>query len=117
VATADDVRRLQAAVSEVRVAEGIAGYVLALVAATRSSPLLSLGVSPRGALSLLRAAQARALLRGRAYVEPDDVRDLTVPCLAHRVVLAGQPVAGSERERLAAERAVRQIADQVPVPE
>jgi MoxR-like ATPase len=117
VATADDVRRLQAAVSEVRVAEGIAGYVLALVAATRSSPLLSLGVSPRGALSLLRAAQARALLRGRAYVEPDDVRDLTVPCLAHRVVLAGHPVAGSERERLAAERAVRQIADQVPVPE
>jgi MoxR-like ATPase len=56
-------------------------------------------------------------LRGRAYVEPDDVRDLTVPCLAHRVVLAGHPVAGSERERLAAERAVRQIADQVPVPE
>jgi MoxR-like ATPase len=117
VASAEDVRRLQAAISEVQVADGIARYVLAMVAATRSSPLLSLGVSPRGALALLRAAQARALLRGRGYVEPDDVKDLAVPCLAHRVVLAGYAGSGGERERLAAERAVRQIADQVPVPQ
>jgi MoxR-like ATPase len=117
VATAEDVRRLQAAVSEVQVADGIAQYVLAIIAATRSSPLLSLGVSPRGALALLRAAQARALLRGHAYVEPDDVKDLAVPCLAHRVVLSGHAAAGGERERLASERAVRQIVDQVPVPQ
>jgi MoxR-like ATPase len=117
VASGEDVRRLQAAVGEVQVADAIAGYVLAIVAATRSSALLSLGVSPRGALALLRAAQSRALLRGRGYVEPDDVKDLAVPCLAHRVVLSGHAPTGGERERLAAERAVRQIADQVPVPQ
>jgi MoxR-like ATPase len=117
VASAVDVRRLQAAVEEVRVAPEIADYVLALVAATRSSALLSLGVSPRGALSLLRVAQARALLRGRGYVEPDDVKDLCVPCLAHRVVLAGRTGAAGEIEREAAERVIRDLAEQVPAPE
>ncbi|HWE25160.1 MAG TPA: MoxR family ATPase [Myxococcales bacterium] len=117
VASALEVRRLQAAAIEVRVAPEIADYVLALVAATRSSPLLSLGVSPRGALSLLRVAQARALLRGRGYVEPDDVKELCVPCLAHRVVLAGRTAAAGEVEREAAERIIRDLAEQVPAPE
>jgi MoxR-like ATPase len=116
VASAADLRRLQAGVSEVKVAGEIADYVLALVAATRSSRLLSLGVSPRGALSLMRAAQARALLRGRAYLEPDDVKDLCVACLAHRVVLAGRSGVGVGTEREAAERAIREIAEQVSVP-
>jgi MoxR-like ATPase len=117
VATAHDVRRLQASVDAVRVAPELADYVLAIVAATRSSTLLSLGVSPRGALSLLRVAQARALLRGRGYVEPDDVKELCVPCLAHRVVLAGRTTAAGEMERQAAERVVRDLAEQVPAPE
>jgi len=117
VASAQDLRRLQAGVEEVRVATEIADYVLALVAATRSSSLLSLGVSPRGALSLLRVAQARALLRGRAYVEPDDVKELCVPCLAHRVVLAGRTAGAGEVERQAAERVIRELAEQVPAPE
>ena len=117
VASAMEVRRLQAAVEQVRVAPEIADYVLALVAATRSSSLLSLGVSPRGALSLLRVAQARALLRGRGYVEPDDVKELCVPCLAHRVVLAGRAAAAGEIEREAAERVIRDLAEQVPAPE
>jgi MoxR-like ATPase len=117
VASAIEVRRLQAAVEDVRVAPEIADYVLALVASTRSSALLSLGVSPRGALSLLRVAQARALLRGRGYVEPDDVKELCVPCLAHRVVLAGRTAAAGEIEREAAERVIRDLAEQVPAPE
>src|SRR5438477_2648231 len=117
VASAVEVRRLQAAVEQVRVASEIADYVLALVAATRTSALLSLGVSPRGALSLLRVAQARALLRGRSYVEPDDVKELCVPCLAHRVVLAGRMAAAGEIEREAAERVIRDLAEQVPAPE
>ena len=116
VATAGDLRRLQAAVSEVRAADEIADYVLAIVAATRNSRLLSLGVSPRGALSLMRAAQARALLRGRDYLEPDDVKALCVSCLAHRVVLAGHGGVRPGLEREAAERAIREIAEQVPVP-
>ena len=117
VASAQDVRRLQLGVEEVRVADEIADYVLALVAATRSSPLLSLGVSTRGALSLLRVAKARALLRGRGYVEPDDVKELCVPCLAHRVVLAGRAAAAGEVERHAAERVIRDLTEQVPAPE
>jgi MoxR-like ATPase len=117
VASAQAVRSLQAAVEDVRVDGEIADYVLAIVAATRSSPLLSLGVSPRGALSLLRVAQARALLRGRGYVEPDDVKELCVPCLAHRVVLAGRVATAGEIERQAAERVVRELIEQVPAPE
>ena len=117
VATAQDVRRLQAAVPGVRVAGEIADYVLALVAATRATPLISLGASPRGAIALLGVAKARALLRGRGYVEPDDVKELCVPCLAHRVTLSGRGPGGGEIERLAAERVIRDLVEQVPVPE
>ena len=116
VASASEVRRLQAAVAHVEVARELADYVLAIVSATRVSPLLSLGVSPRGAIALLGVAKARALLRGRPYVEPDDVKDLSVPCLAHRVTLSSRGM-GGEVERLTAERAIREIVEQVPVPE
>jgi MoxR-like ATPase len=112
VASAADVHRLQAAVPRVRVAEEIAAYVLAIVAQTRNSRLFTLGASPRGALALLRVAQARALLRGRSYVEPDDVKELCVPCLAHRVTLAGD-----DADRTAAERAIRDLVEQIPAPD
>jgi MoxR-like ATPase len=117
VASASDVRRLQAAVPFVSVAHEIADYVLAIVAATRNTPLLSLGASPRGAIALLHVAKARALLQGRGYVEPDDVKDLCVPALAHRITLAGRGPGGGEVERLAAERVMRDLIDQVPIPE
>ena len=90
---------------------------LSVRAATRASQLVSLGASPRGALALLRVAQARALLRGRAYVEPDDVKELAVPCLAHRLLLSGRGPAAGEGDRLAAERVMREIAESVPAPE
>jgi MoxR-like ATPase len=117
VASAQDVRRLQAAVPAVQVANEIADYVLAIVAATRNTPLVSLGASPRGAIALLSVARARALLRGRGYVEPDDVKELCVPVLAHRIVLAGRGASGGEAERLQAERVIRDLVEQVPVPE
>lgn len=117
VTTALEVRRLQAAVPGVRVAQEIADYVLAIVAATRRTRLLSLGASPRGAIALLGVARARALLRGRSYVLPDDVKELGVPVLAHRVTLSGRGPGGGEMERLAAERVVRDLLEQVPVPE
>ncbi|MBS2021338.1 MAG: MoxR family ATPase [Deltaproteobacteria bacterium] len=115
VAGALEVRRLQAAVPNVKVAPEIADYVLALVAATRNSPLVQLGASPRGALALLAAAKARALLRGRAFIEPDDVKELVVPCLAHRVALSGR--VGGEADRLASERVVRELCESVRAPE
>src|SRR3954469_9576106 len=117
VASALDVRRLQAAVGQVTVAPEIADYVLAIVAATRSTKLVSLGASPRGAIALLGVARARALLRGRTWVEPDDVKELCVPVLAHRITLQGRGAGAGELERLAAERVVRDLVEQVPVPE
>ena len=117
VASGSDVRRLQAAVPFVSVAREIGDYVLAIVAATRNTPLLSLGASPRGAIALLHVAKARALLQGRGYVEPDDVKDLCVPALAHRITLSGRGPGGGEIERLAAERVMRDLIDQVPIPE
>jgi MoxR-like ATPase len=117
VASALEVQRLQAAVPLVRVADELAEYVLAIVAQTRSSPLFTLGASPRGALSLLRVAQARALLRGRDYVEPDDVKELCVPCLAHRVTLAGAAPGGAGPDRATAEHAIRDLVEQVPAPD
>ncbi len=117
VASSQDIRRLQAAVPGVTVAREIADYVLAIVVATRSTPLVSLGASPRGAIALLGVARARALLRGRGYVEPDDVKDLCVPVLAHRITLSGHGPGGGEIERMAAERVVRDLVEQVPVPE
>jgi len=117
VATAQDVRRLQAAVREVQAANEIADYVLAIVAATRKTELISLGASPRGAIALLGVAKARAVLRGRSYVEPDDVKDLCVPVLAHRITLAGRGPGGGEIERMAAERVIRDLVDQIPIPE
>jgi MoxR-like ATPase len=87
VANCDDMLKLQAAVRQVRVEKVVASYIVELVSATRNHPSLALGVSPRGSLSLFRLAQASALLRGRDYCMPDDVKDLAVLTLAHRVTL------------------------------
>jgi len=116
VADAATVQRLQLAVPRVAVAPEIADYVLALVEATRRSALVSLGASPRGALALLRTAQARALFAGRNYVEPDDVKELCVAVLAHRLVLSGNGQGGAS-DRLSAERVMRELAEQIAAPE
>ena len=79
---------LQAEARAVRVHEHVEDYILALVAATREDPALALGASPRAAQALVRAARARALLRGRDFTTPDDVQAVAVPVLAHRLVAA-----------------------------
>jgi MoxR-like ATPase len=86
VASADDVRRLQAAVRHVAVDAAVSDYLLDIVHATRGHADLAVGASTRGALLLYRAAQALAALRGRDFVVPDDVKELAIPVLAHRVV-------------------------------
>jgi MoxR-like ATPase len=83
----DDILRLQQWASEVHVAEEIFDYILAMVAFTRSHQRVYLGASPRAALSLLKAAKALALIRGRDYVLPDDIRTLAIQVLAHRLVM------------------------------
>jgi MoxR-like ATPase len=109
----DEVLGLQEKAEGVRAEESVLDYVITLVTATRQSPLLSLGVSPRGSLALLRAARAQALTEGRDYLVPDDIKNLAVPALAHRVMVKarlGQP-GGMDGEA-----AIGLILQDVPVP-
>jgi MoxR-like ATPase len=81
-----DVLVVQEAVKKVRVEPAIADYILEIVAETRNHPKLVSGVSPRGSVNLFRAAQAYALIEGRDYVVPDDIKALAVAALSHRVI-------------------------------
>lgn len=113
VLTAADVVRLQEGVRKVRVDETISDYLLDVVHLTRRSEDLHVGVSTRGALTLYRAAQSLALVSGRDFVVPDDVKSLAVPVLAHRVLGKSFLQAG---EFGAAEAIIRDIVDRVKVP-
>jgi MoxR-like ATPase len=109
----DQVTALQAAVRQVAVEESINEYLLAIVASTRQCDELHVGVSTRGALAFYRAAQASALVDGRQFVVPDDVKRLAVPVLAHRVIPKGY-LHGGQRE--AVESLVERLVDEVHVP-
>ncbi len=113
VLSCEQILRLQAAVREVTVEDSIYDYLLDIAEATRRSDELHIGVSTRAALSLYRASQALALIEGRAFVVPDDVKWLSVPVLAHRVMTKGY-LHGGHRE--ATETLVRRIVEEVPVP-
>lgn len=89
VLSPQQVVQLQRRVEEVDVDPAILDYLMAIVERTRTTPKLRMGVSPRGNISVFRAARAYALTHGRTYLIPDDVRDLVVPCLAHRILPAG----------------------------
>ncbi len=113
VVTADEVVRLQEAVRHVAVDDSIHDYLLDIVAATRESDELHVGISTRGALSLYRASQSLALVRGRDYVVPDDVKELVVSVFSHRVISKGYLHGGL---RDAIEGLMRQLVETVPVP-
>ncbi len=113
VLTGEDVRRLQKAVRQVRIDDSITEYLLDIVHATRDGDELNVGVSTRGALTLYRAAQGLALVSGRDYVVPDDIKSLAVPVLSHRVVGKSFLQAG---EFGAAEAIIRDIVDRLRVP-
>jgi MoxR-like ATPase len=113
VLKADQVVGLQLATRRVRVDDSLADYVLDVVAATRSHSDVALGASPRAALSLYRAAQASALIDGRQYVVPDDVKRLAVPVLSHRLLTHGMRQGGRE---LPAADAVAAIVGKISVP-
>jgi len=95
VTAPDALVALQARAMDVALHEDLELYVLALVRATREHPGAALGVSPRGSQALVRAAKARAFLRGRAFVQPDDVQAVAEPVLAHRIVPSEATVPGS----------------------
>ncbi|HYO81525.1 MAG TPA: MoxR family ATPase [Bryobacteraceae bacterium] len=105
----------QETVASVAVDDALVDYMLAIVSRTRTSDSLSLGVSPRGAQALYRASQALALVSGREYVLPDDVKRLVQPVFAHRIVVNSRTVLGS-RSADAAERVLQEILTQIDVP-
>ena len=113
VARAQDIRDLIAAVRQVHVADALKQYVISLVTATRSTPELRLGASPRATLHLLRASRARAALDGRDFVIPDDVQALALPVLAHRLL----PSAEALLARQLPEQVLSAIVGKVPLPQ
>src|ERR1700756_4942857 len=115
VITGVDVLEMQAAVSEVRVDDSLVNYTLQIVRKTRESEHLTLGVSPRGAQMLYRAAQAMAFLEGRTFCTPEDFKPLTVPVFAHRVVVNAL-YASTLKKSDQADQVVQDIVESVPVP-
>ena len=113
VADALEVRKLIEVVRGVHVAEAVKRYVVDLATATRRSPDLRLGASPRSTLQLVRAARAQAALEGRDYVLPDDVQSLAGAVLAHRLL----PTAEAQVKRRSPEAVVADLLDRVPVPD
>ena len=113
VLQAADINRLQEQTRAVKVTDAIADYVLDVVEATRARPEIVLGASTRAAIGLYRAGQAAALIDGRDYVVPDDVKSLAVPVLAHRLIAKAGGVAGTTD---ATAEAVRDIVQKIPVP-
>jgi MoxR-like ATPase len=111
--TADQLRQLQRSARAIRVDESINDYMLDIIHTTRAHEQLQLGVSTRGAITMYRAAQALALVEGRSYVIPDDVKRLAVPVLAHRVVVKGVLHEG-RRDR--ARMVINQILSKTKVP-
>jgi len=104
--------RLRKHVAQVKVEEGIVGYVQALVGQTRISPHIHLGASPRGGIALLKTSRCLAALEGRGYITPDDVKRMALPVLRHRVILRPE----AELEGLTPDRVITGILDTVAVP-
>jgi MoxR-like ATPase len=103
---------LRAASRQVRVEPSLVAYITAIVRATRSTPVLTLGASPRGSVALLKMAQASALLDGRGYVVPDDVKVLAPAVLRHRVAVAPE----LELEGVGADVALQGVIEKIEVP-
>jgi MoxR-like ATPase len=119
VLSREELRNLQCAVAQVTVDDAIVDYMLAVIERTRTHEGLSLGVSPRGSQALYRAVQANAVLEGRAYALPDDVKVLAVKVLGHRVMPVSKSSLAMRREgngAVAGERIVEEILAQIEVP-
>lgn len=112
VLSADEILRLSEACRQVYLHPVVEDYLLELVRRTRQDDTLALGASPRGSLAMMRTAQALAALRGRNYVRPDDLQDLALPVLAHRLI----PSVRTRLRGRAGKEIVSEILAQVPVP-
>jgi MoxR-like ATPase len=105
-------RWMQGVTEAVFVSPSISAYIVDLVGATRASPLVQVGASPRGSLALLKLARSRAVLAGRDFVIPEDVKAVAIPALAHRIMLKPEVWV----QRIRTDDLVRRILDTVPAP-
>jgi MoxR-like ATPase len=103
---------MQVSLEQVYTAEAIVDYIARLVRATRENPRVQVGSSPRGGLAILKLARGHAVLRGRGYVTPEDVKAVAVPALAHRLTLAPE----LWLQQLRGDEVVAELLDQVPTP-
>jgi MoxR-like ATPase len=108
---ADELLKAMSAVKDIHIAEQVKTYVVGVVNATRSHPDVYLGASPRGSLALARASQAYALVQGRDFVLPDDVKALAGPTLSHRLILQPQ----ARLKDLASTTVIAEVLASVPV--
>jgi MoxR-like ATPase len=113
--SADEVMELQNMAQRVTVESSLVDYMLAIVARTRTHESLALGVSPRGSQALFRASQAMALIEGRDYVVPHDIKRLAVPIFGHRVVVSTR-ASLTQRKSDLGERIIEEILQHVDVP-
>jgi MoxR-like ATPase len=110
--TEADLQALRQAGRAVRVEPSILAYITALVRATRGAPALTLGASPRATIALLKASQAAAMMEGRSYVIPDDVKALAPSVLRHRIAVAPE----LELEGVSADQALKTITEKIEIP-
>ena len=111
VLNVSDITGLQEEVKNVTVARNLREYIVAIAEKSRNSPLVDLGISPRGSIALLKASKAYAFIEGRDFVIPDDILAVSASVLAHRIMLSGKGRAEGN-----AETAIKKIIDEVPVP-
>lgn len=111
VVGADELVRMQRLVREVHVDDALRQYIVEIVGATRRSELLYLGASPRGSIAVFRSAQAWAAMDGRDFVRPDDIKQVAIPALAHRLI--GR---SAQHERATSEAVLRAILEETAVP-
>jgi MoxR-like ATPase len=116
VISGDDVAELQREVMRVQVDDRLVDYLLAIVAATRTSEMIDLGVSPRGTLALHRAAQATAFIEGRAYCLPDDIKRLVAPVCAHRLLVNNRFASPTATAADEAESVLQELLKTINVP-
>jgi MoxR-like ATPase len=113
VMTTADVLALQGQAAQVKMDNALLDYLMDLVEATRTNEQLHVGISPRGSLALMQATQALALVEGRDFVTPDDIKAMVVPVCAHRVITKNHL---SNGDLLSATRVLQQILQKVPSP-
>ena len=109
---AEGIKAAQREIRDISMSDAAAQYIIDIVMKTRANPLVKMGASPRASRGLYKASKAWAAMSGRSFVTPDDVQELAVPCLAHRMLLTGE----ARLARKNAETVIRDILQSVPVP-